>query len=137
MSRAFVPLLRRHATRTTGDTHTSSADGVPIDGTVPAGRLVHITSIMGSLALVSQERNYAYSMSKASLNMFCRLLHQELAPQGVGVWAMHPGWVRTAMGGEQAHFSPEESAAGLFAQITTWRFGDPELLDFQGRALPW
>lgn len=112
----FLPLLRHRA---------------------ESSRIVNVTSVMGSLERVAERRNYSYSVSKAALNMLTRLLHQDLVGEGIGVFAIHPGWVQTDMGGDRAHFSPRESAAGLYAQITTWRPGDPELLDFQGRALPW
>ena len=127
VAHAFVPLLKR----------TDASTRPPLDGQSPTARLVHISSIMGSLTRVDAPRNYAYSMSKAALNMFSRLLHQELRPQGIGVFSLHPGWVQTAMGGSQAPFTPKESASGLFERITAWRFGDAEFASFQGDPLPW
>ena len=125
--RAFAGLLRTSP-------ETSNPNGA---GMSPAARVVNITSIMGSLSAVSGPRNYAYSVSKAALNMLTRLVHQELKDRGIGVWAMHPGWVRTDMGGLGADFSAEQSAVGLYSQIQGWRFGDPELMDFLGRPLAW
>ena len=78
------------------------ADDGGLAGTVPRARIVNITSIMGSLAEVDSPRNYAYSVSKAALNMLTRILHREFLPRRIGVLALHPGWVRTRMGGDQA-----------------------------------
>ncbi|TVR71552.1 MAG: SDR family oxidoreductase [Spirochaetaceae bacterium] len=103
----------------------------------PQRLVMNVTSVMGSIARVAERRNYSYSVSKAALNMLTRLMHQDLRDEGINVFAIHPGWVRTEMGGEKAHFSPEESAAGLYARMLSWRPGDAELLDFRGEVLPW
>ncbi len=135
---SFAPILGRPQVAPDTEAVPSDRDEDTVrTGTVPSARIVNITSIMGSLAEVDSPRNYAYSVSKAALNMLTRILHHEFLPRGIGVLALHPGWVRTDMGGPEAHFSVEESAAGLYAQMTTWRFGDPELLDFRGRPLRW
>lgn len=135
---SFAPILKGTGAASTDTPSPSGGEETEVhNGTVPRARIVNITSIMGSLAEVEAPRNYAYSVSKAALNMLTRILHREFLPHNVGVVALHPGWVRTEMGGEEAHFSVEESASGLYAQMTTWRFGDPELLDFRGRPLRW
>jgi NAD(P)-dependent dehydrogenase (short-subunit alcohol dehydrogenase family) len=101
--------------------------------------VVNITSIMGSLhhlyGQLDGRRNYSYSVSKAALNMLSMLLHRDLVEESIGVFAAHPGWVQTGMGGDRAPVTPVESAAGLFAQIIAWRPGDPEVIDFRGRDL--
>ena len=128
---SFAPILKAAgpaAVDEPGSAGRGSGEARP--GTVPVARIVNITSIMGSLAEVDSPRNYAYSVSKAALNMLTRILHREFLPHTIGVLALHPGWVRTAMGGEEAHFSVEESAAGLYSQMTTWRFGDPGAVGF-------
>jgi len=55
----------------------------------------------------------AYSMSKAALNAFTRLLAHEYQGDGVLVNAVDPGWVRTDMGGPSAPRSPQEGADGI------------------------
>jgi NAD(P)-dependent dehydrogenase (short-subunit alcohol dehydrogenase family) len=55
----------------------------------------------------------AYSVSKALLNAFTRVLARELEPQNIRVSSVCPGWVRTRMGGRSAPRSVEEGAAGI------------------------
>ena len=52
----------------------------------------------------------SYSLSKLALNGATILLSRQLKPKGIAVYAMCPGWVRTAMGGDAAPRSPEEGA---------------------------
>lgn len=83
-------------------------------GTNP--RAVTITSQMGALGL-DMVAMYAYCTSKAAVNKLMRLASFELKKEGITVALIHPGWVRTDMGGPQAQISPEESAAGIVSVI--------------------
>jgi NAD(P)-dependent dehydrogenase (short-subunit alcohol dehydrogenase family) len=60
---------------------------------------------------------YMYRTSKAALNVAIRNLSLELGPQNVICLALHPGWVRTDMGGSNADVSAEESVSGLIRTI--------------------
>lgn len=93
-----------------------------------AGRIVNLTSILGSLAEHSdpnsgiyQAKYTAYDCSKAAVNMFTNHLAHELKGTKVKVNAAHPGWVKTDLGGEQA---PMELTDG--AKTSVWLATLPE-----------
>jgi NAD(P)-dependent dehydrogenase (short-subunit alcohol dehydrogenase family) len=97
-------------------------------------RIVNVSSSLGSISTRKGHDHYAYSASKAALNMLTRTIANELAPKGVTTVAISPGWVRTEMGGAQATLSPEESAQTLAEAIQ--KIGpelNGEFLDRHGR----
>jgi NAD(P)-dependent dehydrogenase (short-subunit alcohol dehydrogenase family) len=77
--------------------------------TAKYGRVVNVSSGAGQLSTMS-EYAPAYSMSKAALNAFTRILAYSVRNHGVLVNAVDPGWVRTDMGGPAAPRAPEEGA---------------------------
>ena len=100
--------------------------------------IANLSSVMGSIASRDEFRSPAYCMSKAAQNMGTVLLAKALAPRGIRVVALHPGWVRTEMGGASASVDAADSARGLLAVIdglTPAQSG--RFLDWQGQALPW
>jgi NAD(P)-dependent dehydrogenase (short-subunit alcohol dehydrogenase family) len=100
--------------------------------------VANISSEVGSIALRQEFRTPSYAMGKAAQNMATSLLAQALAPRGIKVVALHPGWVRTDMGGAQAALSAQESVAGLLRvlhQLTLDQSG--EFFDWQGQPLTW
>ena len=100
--------------------------------------VVNISSHMGSIADINAPNDYAYRSSKAALNAASRGLSFELATLNIGLLLLHPGWVRTRMGGREAPLSPEESVAGMRAVVA--RF-DPSMSGkfyrYDGQAMPW
>jgi NAD(P)-dependent dehydrogenase (short-subunit alcohol dehydrogenase family) len=76
-------------------------------------RIVNVSSGARSIADKDDNHYYAYSTSKAALNMLTRAMAAELKPRGITVVAICPGWVKTDMGGENAEITPEESASAL------------------------
>lgn len=100
--------------------------------------IVALTSLMGSIADNTSGGSILYRSSKAALNAAMKSLSLELRPQGVGVLLLHPGWVKTDMGGPDAPTLPEASVAGMRRVIEAYRPGDSgRFLDFQGESLPW
>ena len=84
------------------------------EGTNP--RAVTVTSQMGALGL-NLPTMYAYCSSKAAVNKVMRSISVELAKDGIAVGLIHPGWVRTGMGGENAELGVEESAEGIMSVV--------------------
>lgn len=101
-------------------------------------RVANISSEMGSVGLRQEFRSPSYAIGKAAQNMATSLLAQALAPRGIVVVALHPGWVRTDMGTDRAALSPQESARGLLQVIGGLQAQDSgAFLDWQGQTLPW
>jgi NAD(P)-dependent dehydrogenase (short-subunit alcohol dehydrogenase family) len=100
--------------------------------------IINISSEAGSIVDCSRVMEFAYCMSKSALNMQSKLLQNVLGPQGIKVLAVHPGWIRTDMGGPQAAISADQSAEGIFQlAIRAWSPDDPIYLDYEGKALRW
>jgi NAD(P)-dependent dehydrogenase (short-subunit alcohol dehydrogenase family) len=100
------------------------------------GRIITVSSQMGATGASSD--HLAYRVSKQAVNRLMRGLATELKPLGIPVLIVHPGWVKTEMGGEGAQLSPEDSAANLLKLIdkldiaSTGRF-----LAWNGKELAW
>lgn len=77
------------------------------------GRLAVISSVMGSIGGRAQNGMSLYRASKAALNSVLRDIALEPAANGAICVAMHPGWVRTEMGGPEADITVEVSVAGI------------------------
>ncbi len=97
-----------------------------------------VSSRMGSLGDNQTGRQYGYRASKAAVNMIGVNLSRDLAPHGIAVGILHPGFVRTDMtrgGGER---SPEEAARGLVARIRELTLASSgSFWHADGRTLPW
>lgn len=103
-----------------------------------SAKIVHITSKMGSLDDNESGGSWAYRMSKTALNMACVNLAHELRKPGIATMVLHPGWVRTDMGGKDAPLEIEESVAGMvqvIGELTPKTSGS--FLDYQGATVPW
>lgn len=78
--------------------------------------IVNISSEAGSITNAIGG-NYAYSMSKTALNMFSEQLSVALREAGIPVYAVHPGWMQTDMGGQDAAIDPYVTANGILDLI--------------------
>jgi NAD(P)-dependent dehydrogenase (short-subunit alcohol dehydrogenase family) len=82
--------------------------------------------------------DYPYAISKNALTFFSTQLKNALTPEGFSVISVHPGWIRTPMGGEQAPGDPEESARGIYDMIER-KIKLPDdawMVDHKGQSMP-
>ena len=101
------------------------------------GVLAFTSSIMGSVSL-NTGGHELYRASKAALNSLSRGLWSEVKRRGITLLTLHPGWVRTDMGGPSAPVSVEESARGLVAVIERERGRHRHaFIDFRGEEVAW
>lgn len=101
-------------------------------------RIVQITSLMGSIAENGSGGSYAYRISKAALNMANRTLAHDLAGEGFFTLVIHPGWVRTRMGGERAPLGIEEATEQVLKNaLETDRSESGGFKGPGGKTLPW
>lgn len=101
-------------------------------------KLVNISSEAGSITNMDHFRGYHYYGSKAAMNMYTRALAWDPETEGITVIAIHPGWVRTDMGGPDAHLSTAQSAAGLLKVTDGLTLADNgNFYTWEGSELPW
>ena len=96
------------------------------------------SSLMGSIGDNSSGGYYAYRVSKAALNMIAKGVSNDLRPRGIIAVTMHPGWVKTRMGGHNAPVTVEQSVAAqqrLLVSLTPKDSG--HFFNFDAKELPW
>ena len=99
-------------------------------------RVFHMTSQMGSIADNQSGGYYFYRISKAALNMFNKSFSQDY-PHIPSI-VIHPGWVRTDMGGNHAPISPEIAAINISDLILTPNnLSSGNFYNYKGEILPW
>lgn len=102
------------------------------------GKMIAITSGMGSLADNSSGGHVPYRTSKAALNMAWRSLALDTRQLGIVAAVLNPGWVKTRMGGPSAPLKPEESVSAMRRTIDS--LGPDQTGGFfnrDGRPYPW
>ncbi len=100
--------------------------------------IVSITSKMGSISDNNSGGHYAYRATKAALNAIMVSAAQDLRPRGIKVLILHPGWVRTDMGGLNGQLSVEQSASMLRHNITQSTMKHSGIFqDIDGSTIPW
>jgi NAD(P)-dependent dehydrogenase (short-subunit alcohol dehydrogenase family) len=97
VTKAFLPLLRAGNLKT----------------------IVNISSEAGSIADCWRKGMFGYCMSKAALNMQSKLLHNHLREERFRVLCVHPGWMKTDMGGKNADIDPQEAAQGILGIVNS------------------
>lgn len=106
----------------------------------PHGHIIFISSTVGSLERAGKLQSHfpmhypAYKISKAALNMYMRTLAKRLQNNLI-VSSVHPGWVKTDMGGPEASITPEEAAQDIYE----FALSSPETgcFWFKGEKHPW
>jgi NAD(P)-dependent dehydrogenase (short-subunit alcohol dehydrogenase family) len=100
--------------------------------------IANITSKMGSIDDNGSGGEYVYRTTKAALNMATKSLAIDLGRRGVKAVVIHPGWVRTDMGGPAAPLGAAESVAGMRAVVAGLKPADSgRFLNYDGSEIPW
>lgn len=101
------------------------------------GVVANISSKMGSITENTSGNAYAYRASKAALNAVSKSMALDLAPFGVHVLILHPGWVKTDMGGPSALIDVEEAVSSMTRLLERARdFPAGSFLAFDGSTIP-
>lgn len=100
--------------------------------------IANMSSKMGSIADNSSGGAYIYRSSKAALNMVNKSAAHDLARKGISVVVLHPGWVRTDMGGPNGELAVEEAVTALKRNLANVTFADSgRFIDIDGSSIPW
>ena len=117
---------------------------LPLIRKSPAGRIVNLSSILGSLTLhadpksdIYDKKGFAYDASKTALNAFTVHLAQELRTTLIKVNSAHPGWVKTDMGGSSAPMELSEGGKTSVQLATLPDDGPTGGFFHLGQPLPW
>ncbi|NJD33183.1 MAG: SDR family oxidoreductase [Gammaproteobacteria bacterium] len=101
-------------------------------------KIVTLTSVVGSIGQSKFGGLYAYRSSKAAANAVMKAMSVDLRPRGIIALPMHPGWVRTEIGGPRGELDVTTSVTGVrrvIAELTPADTG--RFLQWDGRELPW
>lgn len=100
--------------------------------------IVNISSEAGCISQCFRKDEFGYCMSKAALNIQSKILQNRLSGYGIKVISVHPGWLKTEMGGQGATDDPAEAAKKIAALANRkWDIDDPIYMDSSGNPLPW
>lgn len=123
VTKEFLPLLQKR-----GQEHVK--------------KIVNISSLLGSIELINQASptgiRPSYNISKAALNMYTKMLANNLSKDNFIVYSSHPGWVKTEAGGEEAPVEIEDSISGqlnVLDRVTAKDNG--AFIDWEGKTVPW
>ncbi|MCH2326607.1 MAG: SDR family NAD(P)-dependent oxidoreductase, partial [Rhodospirillales bacterium] len=101
-------------------------------------KIITLSSIMGSIAENDSSGDFIYRSSKAAVNAVMKSLAGDLKSEGITVAVLHPGWVRTDMGGPDAAIEAPESVTGMRAVIAGLKESDSgRFLNYDGTEIPW
>lgn len=132
MIKEFLPFLRAAASQSSNQRDMSPQRAA----------VINVSTLISSIAKCPETFQHApmypYRISKAALNMLTRCLSEDLKKDGILVMALHPGWVKTDMGGAEAPLSTEDSVIGMLNVISSLSEKHcGTLLDWEGNSIPW
>ena len=101
-------------------------------------KIISITSKMGSIDDNNSGGSYIYRTTKTALNSMMKSLTHDLASKGISTLTLHPGWVRTDMGGTNAWINTSESVNGMIKQIEKLsQKNSGQYIDYSGKTIKW
>lgn len=101
-------------------------------------KIVSITSKMGSIDDNTSGGSYIYRSSKTALNSMMRSLTHDLSNHDIATMTLHPGWVRTDMGGPGGWIDVKESVSGMIDQISNLSLKNTgQYVDYAGKPIKW
>jgi len=101
-------------------------------------KIVTLSSILGSVGANEAGGMYSYRSSKAAVNAVMKSLSIDLKSRGIIAVPIHPGWVRTDMGGPGADIDVQTSVAGMVRVIGGLTTADSgKFFNYAGELLPW
>ncbi|XP_074106229.1 C-signal-like isoform X2 [Cotesia typhae] len=131
LTKAFLPLLRKAAAAAAA---AAGKQGMSVD----RAAVINMTSLMGSIADNGSGGSYPYRCSKAALNAATKSMSVDLKEDGILVACMHPGWVKTDMGGSNAPMDIDSSVHNMVQTVLGLSEKDNgAFLRHDGTILPW
>ena len=102
------------------------------------GTIAFMSSVLGSVTMPDAPDLALYKASKAALNSMTNSFIGQLGEQTLTVLSLHPGWVKTDMGGEGADLDVETSTRGLIDQVNAYAGkGGHHFVNYKGETIPW
>ncbi|XP_026465461.1 uncharacterized protein LOC113368113 [Ctenocephalides felis] len=127
LTKAFLPLLKK----------ASSANSELPMGIAKAA-IINMSSMLGSISQNESGGLYPYRCTKAALNAATKSMSVDLKSDGIIAVNMHPGWVKTDMGGNKAPLDISESVDGIVKTLTKLNEKDNGgFLQYDGKPIPW
>ncbi|KAK2841776.1 hypothetical protein Q5P01_011976 [Channa striata] len=135
LAKMFLPLLKKAA-----DGNSEKHKGNTMSCRRAA--IINISTLISSMEKCSETFHvapmYAYRTSKAALNMLTCCLAEDFKTHNILVTAIHPGWVRTELGGTEAPLTTRDSVLSMVSVMSFLGNKDSGmLLDRQGNTIPW
>jgi NAD(P)-dependent dehydrogenase (short-subunit alcohol dehydrogenase family) len=127
LSKAFIPLLKK-----------ASKNNSKSELGVSRAVIVNMSSILGSIASNTDGSLYHYRVTKSGLNAATKSLSLDLKTDGIMAVSMHPGWVKTDMGGDKAPLEISESCSKMVKTINNLKPShNGGFIQYNGKELPW